>query len=129
MSAQPSLLAMWQAKMKSCVRQYRSAKEALDQLEVTLSESGDEFSPEWEKAHDKERVLRGTVRGAAMMMLVLSRPSEAAYRGENYSHAVHDLEVDYGMPGKKFIRSVLYGNQSGGKYAEDNREERSRGRT
>lgn len=91
--AQPSLLRQWQARFKATVAQYLKAKAELDEIEAArhiYSES------EWQKARDRERMLRGVVRGGAQMLIILVRPWEWK---DNV--AILDMEIDYGMPGKR----------------------------
>lgn len=125
--AQPSLLKMWQAKFKNSIRAYLKVKADLDRIEKEMNEGGmvdTAIIVEHQAARDKERLLRGIVRGGAGMVLILCRPPESAYTGKAYQEAIHDLEVEYGMPGKKFRRQVNYAGQSVGDYMEDNRDPR-----
>lgn len=87
---QPTLLRLWRARMRSAVKAYLVAKDNLDTLADT--EDGDAY----ETARDKERLLRGIVRGMATMYLVLADPANA-----NNKVALSDLEIDFGMPGKR----------------------------
>lgn len=126
MAAQPSLLRMWQAKFKNSIRQYVNIKAEADGIMAEIDRGGADtaLSVEYQAAHDKERLLRGVVRGNASMLLILCRPNEAALKGRQYAEAVHDLEVEYGMPGKKFRRQIEYRGQADKTLLEDNRDSR-----
>lgn len=92
--AQPSLLRQWQARFKATIAAYVRAKEQLDATEMP-----DEFGPEFDaylKLRDRERMMRGVVRGGAQMLIILSRPWEW-----KNNEAILDMEIDYGMPGKR----------------------------
>lgn len=89
-STQPSILRTLKARMKSSVNQYLKAKEYLD----TLPDDADD--DEYGKAKDRERLLRGVVRGSAQMFIAVANPAE-----QNNKNAINDLEIDYGMPGKR----------------------------
>lgn len=88
MRSQPSLLEMWQTRFKSTVKQYNEALDAMHAVEG----DGDAY----DKARDRERLLRGVVRGGAQMLIILARPYEA-----NSTTAIKDLEIDYGVPGER----------------------------
>lgn len=123
--AQPSLLKSWQAKFKNSVKQYLKAKAEEERLEALVNSDPDDATyVEYTKAHDKERLLRGVVRGSAAMVMILCRPSEAGTTGKVYAQHIHDLEIDYGMPGKKFRRQIGYNGQEAKIHMEDNRESR-----
>lgn len=87
---QPSLLKLLKARLNNSVKQYVKAKQIMDDL--AESEDGDAY----DKARDRERLLRGVVRGSAQMYIVVANPAQA-----NDTKAIADLEVDYGMPGKR----------------------------
>lgn len=89
-SPQPSLLVAWKKRMMSVVRQYLKAKAILDTLPDSASDD------DYAKARDRERLLRGVVRGSAQMYIILVRPYEA-----DSNDAINDLEIDFGMPGKR----------------------------
>jgi hypothetical protein len=89
---QPSILNMLKARLKSSVKQYLAAKEKLDELEDNPMIGDDEYG----KARDRERLLRGVVRGCAQMFIAVANPAEASNKT-----AIADLEIDYGMPGKR----------------------------
>lgn len=127
---------MWQAKFKNSIKSYLKTNDDLVALKATAHEL-DEFGaygPDEELDEDltqainalvgKERLLRGVVRGNASMLLILCRPNEAALKGRQYAEAVHDLEVEYGMPGKKFRHQVEYRGQADKTLLEDNRDSR-----
>lgn len=89
-NTQPSILRMLQARMKSAVKQYVAA---LDQMNALAEgEDGDAY----DKARDRERLLRGVVRGSAQMYIAVANPAQA-----NSKDAINDLEVDYGFPGQR----------------------------
>jgi len=90
LATQPSLLAQWQRKFKTAVRSYLKAKQYLDTLPDTATDD------EYADARDKERLLRGIVRGEAQCLIILSRPWQA-----DDKVAIADLEIDYGMPGER----------------------------
>lgn len=106
--AQPSLLRMWQSRFKATVAAYLKAKATLD---ATPKE--DEAYLAW---RDRERMLRGVVRGGAQMLIILVRPWEA-----KDNEKILDLEIDYGMPGKR-SRPLPGVSPSMSKFLEDNRE-------
>ena len=68
------------AKMKAATKAYRKAKEKLD-AEPTREN------------RDKERLMRGIVRGQAMMLLAYSRPSQHSDK-----HEVESIEYEFGFP-------------------------------
>jgi hypothetical protein len=78
------------ARMRSSVKQYLAAKNILDTLPDDIDDD------EYGKHHDRERLLRGVVRGTAQMFLVVANPAFAS--NKDY---INDLEIDYGMPGKR----------------------------
>jgi hypothetical protein len=84
MAAQPSLLRQWQSRFKATVASYLKAKAELD------------ADPENRALRDRERMLRGVVRGGAQMLIILCRPWEW-----KDNTAILDMEIDYGMPGKR----------------------------
>lgn len=86
--AQPSLLRQWQSRFKATVAAYLKAKAELD-----ATPKGHQ---EYLKRRDRERMLRGVVRGGAQMLIILCRPWEWK---DNV--AILDMEIDYGMPGKR----------------------------
>lgn len=102
--AQPSLLRMWQSRFKATVASYLKAKAALD------------ADPENQQLRDRERMLRGVVRGGAQMLIIMVRPWE--YKD---NEKILDLEIDYGMPGKR-SRPLPGVSPSMSKFLEDNRE-------
>lgn len=110
MVAQPSLLRMWQARFKATVASYLKAYEA---LESYYPQNPDE--PEWLELRERERMLRGVVRGGAQMLIILTRPYEA-----KDNQAIMDLEIDYGMPGKR-SKPLPGVSPSMSKFLEDNR--------
>ena len=118
-STQPSILRAMQSRFKAQVSSYLKAKAELDRIENTIGPEGlfpDDLGPDdLRKAHDRERVQRGVVRGAAQILLLLANPAFA--KDPNY---VHDLEIDYGMPGKR-KRPRPGVSPSISKYFEDNR--------
>lgn len=87
---QPTLLRMWRAKMRAAVKAYVDAKRILDTLPDSASDD------DYANAKDKERLLRGVVRGMATMYLVLANPAQA-----NDKEVLANLEIDWGMPGKR----------------------------
>lgn len=97
-NTQPSLLRMMQSRFMSQVKAYNKAKRELDKLQ----EQADEISPDTamikdiEAAERKERLLRGMVRGAAQMLIIVSTPHEA-----KDNNAINDLEFDSGVLGVK----------------------------
>lgn len=91
MPTQPSILTMMQRRMRSAVRQYNQAKARLDALEDEPTTKA-----ELREAHNRERLLRGVVRGSAQMYLCVANPAEASNKD-----SINDLEVDYGFPGKR----------------------------
>lgn len=89
MRAQPSVLEMMKKRLRSAVKQYNDAVAKLNSIK-------DEESEAYYKAYDRERLLRGVVRGSAQMYICLANPAEA-----NRKESINDLEIDYGMPGKR----------------------------
>lgn len=89
-STQPSILRTLKARLTNAVKQYNAA---LDNLN-TLAESDD--GDAYDKARDRERLLRGVVRGCAQMFICVANPAQ-----QNSKDAINDLEIDYGMPGKR----------------------------
>jgi len=89
-STQPSILRTLKARMQSSVKQYLAAKKYLD----TLPDDADD--DEYGKAKDRERLLRGVVRGSAQMFIAVANPAQ-----QSNKDAINDLEIDYGMPGKR----------------------------
>jgi len=87
---QPSLLRTLQARLKNSVVQYNKAKRILD----TLPEDADDDA--YGKAKDRERLLRGVVRGCAQMYIVVANPAQ-----QSDKDAINDLEIDYGMIGTR----------------------------
>lgn len=92
MAIQPSLLELWKRRFRAQVKAYLKAKEYLD----TLTASDTATKAEIREAKEKERLARGIVRGGAQMLTILSRPFDI-----NNKEAIADLEIDYGMPGKR----------------------------
>lgn len=91
--AQPSLLRQWQSRFKATVAAYLKAKAELDEIEADRHIYA---GSEWQKARDRERMLRGVVRGGAQMLIILVRPWEW-----KDNTAILDMEIDYGMPGER----------------------------
>lgn len=89
-STQPSILRTLKSRMKSSVAQYVKAKEYLDTLPDDVDDD------EYGKAKDRERLLRGVVRGSAQMFIAVANPAQ-----QSNKNAINDLEIDYGMPGKR----------------------------
>jgi hypothetical protein len=87
---QPSILRTLKARLKNSVVQYNKAKRILDTLPDDASDD------EYGNAKDRERLLRGVVRGCAQMYIVVANPAE-----QNSKDAINDLEIDYGMIGKR----------------------------
>lgn len=92
MTIQPSLLELWKRRFRAQVKAYNTAKRNLD----TLTASDTATKAEIREAKEKERLARGIVRGGAQMLTILSRPFDI-----NNKEAIADLEIDYGMPGKR----------------------------
>lgn len=87
---QPSIINMMKVRLKSSIKQYI---QAVDQMNALADgEDGDAY----DKARDRERLLRGVVRGSAQMFLCVANPAEA-----NRKESINDIEVDYGFPGKR----------------------------
>lgn len=118
-NSQPSLLRQWQSRFKSSVSSYLKAKAELDRIQNIIGPDGlypDDLSPEdLRKAHDRERMLRGVVRGGAQMLIILCRPWEW-----KDNEKILDLEIDYGMPGKR-SRPLPGVSPTLSKFFEDNR--------
>lgn len=89
-ATQPSILRTMKSRMRSAVKQYVNAKQILDTADDDLDDDA------YGKLHDRERLLRGVVRGTAQMFLVVANPAFAS--NKDY---INDLEIDYGMPGKR----------------------------
>lgn len=89
-STQPSILRMLQTRMKSAVKQYVVALDNMNAL--ADSDDGDAY----DAARDRERLLRGVVRGSAQMYIAVANPAQASSKD-----AINDLEVDYGFPGTR----------------------------
>ena len=92
MAIQPSLLELWKRRFRAQVKAYNIAKRNLD----TLTASDTATKKEIREARDKERLARGIVRGGAQMLTILARPFDI-----NNKDAIHDLEIDYGIPGER----------------------------
>jgi hypothetical protein len=116
-SAQPSLLRLWQSRFKASVASYLKAKAELERINEAIEDGGPDQAliAEHRRAHDRERMLRGVVRGGAQMLIVLVRPWEW-----KDSEKILDLEIDYGMPGKR-SRPLPGVSPSMSKFLEDNR--------
>jgi hypothetical protein len=117
MAAQPSLLRQWQARFKATVASYLKAKAELDRISAQLEELSPDTAliQEHQAAHDRERMLRGVVRGGAQMLIILARPWDA-----KNTDAIKDMEIDYGMPGKR-SKPRAQVSPAISKYIEDNR--------
>jgi hypothetical protein len=87
---QPSILKVLKARLTNSVKQYNEAKRILD----TIPDDADDDA--YGKAKDRERLLRGVVRGCAQMYIVVANPAQ-----QNSKDAINDLEIDYGLPGKR----------------------------
>lgn len=98
MPAQPSLLRQWQSRFKATVASYLKAKAELDRINQAINDGGADQALIQEQlaARDRERMLRGVVRGGAQMLIILCNP----WSWKN-NDAILDLEIDYGMPGKR----------------------------
>lgn len=92
MAIQPSLLELWKRRFRAQVKAYNTAKRILD----TLTDDPDATKKQIREAQDKERLARGIVRGGAQMLIILSQPFNI-----NNLDAIKDLEIDYGIPGKR----------------------------
>ena len=92
MAIQPSLLELWKRRFRAQVKAYHVAKRNLD----TVLADANATKAEKREAKEKERLARGIVRGGAQMLTILSRPFDI-----NNKEAIADLEIDYGMPGKR----------------------------
>lgn len=118
-NSQPSLLRMWQSRFKASVASYLKAKAEVDRIKKIIGPDGlypDDLGPDdLQKAHDRERMLRGVVRGGASMLIILCRPWEA-----KDNEKIMDLEIDYGMPGKR-SRPLPGVSPTMSKFLEDNR--------
>lgn len=75
-----SLDRLMRAKLRGAVKTYIKAKEELDRNPSN-------------KNRDKERLLRGIVRGQAMLLLTFFRPSQHSDKEE-----VIDIEQEHGFP-------------------------------
>lgn len=75
-----SIYKIMRAKMKASVKAYLKAREKFD-AEPTPAN------------RDKERLLRGIVRGQAMMLLTFFRPSQHSNK-----HEVESIEYEFGFP-------------------------------
>lgn len=117
MPSQPSLLRQWQARFKATVASYLKAKEELDRINAAIDDRGPDSALiiEQQRAHDRERMLRGVVRGGAQMLIILARPWDA-----KNADAIKDMEIDYGMPGKR-SKPRAQVSPAISKYVEDNR--------
>lgn len=115
-NTQPSILRAMQSRFKAQVNSYLKAKAELDRINKDIEENGaDQASiADQQAAHNRERVQRGVVRGAAQQLMLLARPAFA----KDPEH-VHDFEIDYGMPGKR-KRPAPGVSPSFSKYMEDN---------
>lgn len=91
---QKTLRAILQARFKSQVAAYRKAYAALENPTYEQKTNPTEFH----KLKEKEVYLRGVVRGAAQILIVLTRPTE-----HKNKEAIRKLELDYGMPGERGI--------------------------
>lgn len=87
----PSLQRLFEAKMRTAVKAYNKQYEVLKQAEQEAHTWGDE---EFTAAKNKERLLRGMVRGSAQMLLCLYRP----YEHKNQD-AIKEIEHDFGCKG------------------------------
>jgi len=113
-NSQPSLLRMWQSRFKATVASYVKAKAELDATPMPQVTNWAELE-EYLKRRDRERMIRGVVRGGAQMLIILCRPWEAKDNA-----AILDLEIDYGMPGKR-SKPRPGVSPSMSKFLEDNR--------
>lgn len=97
-NTQPSILRAMQSRFKAQVASYLKAKAELDRVNEQIEEGGADAGliADHQAAYGRERVQRGVVRGAAQILLLLANPAFA--KNPDY---VHDLEIDYGMPGKR----------------------------
>lgn len=107
MATQPSILVMMKKRLRSSVKQYVTAKDKLD----TLTDDVDDDT--YFAARDRERLMRGVVRGSAQMYIALANPAQA-----NDKDAINDLEVDYGFPGKRSKPRAL-ASEVGKKFLEE----------
>lgn len=114
-ASRPSLLRQWQSRFKASVSSYLKAKDALDHFTEKAPVMDLRIDEEYIKLRDRERMLRGVVRGSAQMLIILCRPWEW-----KNNEAILDLEIDYGMPGKR-SRPLPGASPTLSKFFEDNR--------
>jgi hypothetical protein len=104
---QPSLLKTLKARLVNSIKQYNQALDILN----TLPDDADDDA--YGKAKDRERLLRGVVRGSAQMYIVVANPAQ-----QSDKNAINDLEIDYGMPGKR-SRPRAKASDIGSKFLEE----------
>lgn len=89
----PSLQRLFEAKMRTAVKAYNKVYDELDEKNHN-PESGEGYAVEFIQLKNKERLLRGMVRGSAQMLLCLYRPYE-----HKSQDAIKELEHDFGTNG------------------------------
>lgn len=89
----PSLQRLFEAKMRTSVKAYNKT---YDELENYQHDPADADLPDtdYQSLKNKERLLRGMVRGSAQMLLCLYRP----YEHKNQD-ALKEIEADFGTKG------------------------------
>lgn len=88
---------MMQSRFLAQIKSYKKTKAELDELVERFNENEEPgMAEQIERLKAKERLLRGVVRGAAQMLIIISNPAEA-----KDNDAINDLEIDSGMPGKR----------------------------
>lgn len=88
----PSLQRLFEAKMRTAVKAYNKQYDRLNELTLMFEDA--ESMPDVIAAKNKERLLRGMVRGSAQMLLCLYRPYE-----HKSQDAIKELEHDFGTKG------------------------------
>lgn len=110
-----SLLRIWQTRFKSQVAAYRKIYVQLEAKRKEMNDVGPDAADiaDLQALEQREMYLRGVVRGAAQILIVLTRPY--AYKDKD---EIRKLELDYGMPGERVVNQV--GTRAAQKWFEDN---------
>lgn len=98
MAVGKSLLRMWQTRFKSQVAAYRKVYAELEAKRKDMNDNGPDNADiaDLQALERREVYLRGVVRGAAQVLIILTRPY--AYKDKD---EIVKLERDYGMPGER----------------------------
>lgn len=94
----PTLQKLFESKMRTAVKAYNRQYDLWQEELKDCEEAGGD-DPDM-KIREKERLLRGMVRGSAQMLLCLYRP----YEHKN-TDAINDLEADFGVKGVEYKKT------------------------